>query len=131
MLKPQYTTTITGCQVFFSWGFILVGFGFLGWGVYETRSPIYIYVRVQVRPWGGSFKPDQFYLGRMEWSHLEKCFGAIEPLPRKKSDRMKLEIPAEHSGISGTYTHTQCGCGCRTTHTHGVRYVQICNRSST
>ena len=59
---------------------------------------------------GGAFSHDHFYLGRMEWMDLEKCFGAIEPLPRKKSGRMKLEVPAEHSGISGTYPHTQCVC---------------------
>lgn len=55
---------------------------------------------------GGLFSHDHFYLGRLEWLDLEKCFGAIEPLPKKKSDRMKVEIPAEHSGISGTYTLT-------------------------
>ncbi len=82
----------------------------------EEESHIYICTGGR-SPVGGAFSHDHFYLGRMEWMDLEKCFGAIEPLPRKKSDRMKLEIPAEHSGISGTYTHTQCGCGCRTTHT--------------
>ena len=37
-----------------------------GRGVYESRSPIYIYVRVQVRLWGGVFSHDQFYL--VGWS---------------------------------------------------------------
>ena len=59
---------------------------------------------------GGSFLHDQFYLDPLDRSDLEKPFGAIEPLFQKKSGRMKSGIPAEHSGISGTYPHTQCVC---------------------
>ena len=93
-------------SIIFMGGGEFMGFGFSEGGVHESRSPIYIYVRAVGRLWGGSFSARSILLGRLEWLHLEKCFGAIEPLPKKKSDRMKVEIPAEHSGISGTYTLT-------------------------
>ena len=36
-----------------------------GRGVYESRSPIYIHVRAEVRLWGGSFPHDQYYLDQV------------------------------------------------------------------
>ncbi len=59
---------------------------------------------------GGTFLHDQFLFSRVDRLDLEKPFGAIEPLSQKNSGRMKSGIPAEHSGISGTYPHTQCVC---------------------
>ena len=102
MFKLQYTTAITGCQVLFSWeGESSCDLAFRKGGCTRVGVP-YIYMcggRVACR---GEFFARSILLGWMEWLDQEKCFGAIEPLSQKKSDRLKVEIPAEHSGISGT-----------------------------
>ena len=89
-----------------------------GRGVYESRSPIYIYVRVQVRLWGGVFSHDQFYLvGWSGWIRKSPS-GQSSHFPKKKSDRMKPESQSSlFCDFRHVPAHTVRVYGCRTTHT--------------
>ena len=96
-------------------------FGFLEGGVYESRSPIYICIRIGGRLWGGFCTRSIFILVVFLWIWKTPS-GQSGKFSGKNLLELKQDRGTVSPVVSGTYTHTQCVCGCRNNSHTGVSH---------